>query len=237
VRRPLLSLLVVLIGGGAEAADWPAELSARSLWAENVSRTSDPLTAKDAAAHEFSASTGLSRQLSSGWLATGDGTIAWETVPKFDGLDAWRFSLQGGLRRRFGLGPLAPTVQVNASALRAVFEEDGRSGTQLQAGIRLGKRFTSSWRAALGAEWTRYYAKHAPFDLRQDRVFLETIWDATERWQVSAGAARLEGEITANAANGVYMAALAGNFGPSIQSYYRSIPWHVTGTFGPGWIA
>jgi hypothetical protein len=59
----------------------------------------------------------------------------------------------------------------------------------------------------------------------------------TDRWQLSGGAARLEGEITANAANAVYMAALSGNFGPAIQSYYRSIPWHVTGTFGPGWIA
>jgi hypothetical protein len=106
VRLSLLFLLAATaLAGAARAADWPADLSARSLWAENYSRTSDPRTAKDAAAHELTASTGLSRSLAAGWLATGDGAIAWETVPKFDGLDAWRFSLQGSLRRKFGLGP------------------------------------------------------------------------------------------------------------------------------------
>lgn len=238
MRIRVLALLVIAgFPPALFAADWPAELSARSVWAENYSRTSDPNTAKDAATHEFAASTGVSRQLPSGWLATGDGTISWETVPKFDALDAWKFSVQGGLRRKFGLGALAPTLQVSASALRAEFEEKGRSGTQLQAGLRLGKRLTSSWRAAVGAEWTVYYAKHAPFDLHQNRVFIETAWDVTDRWQLSAGAARVEGEITANAANNVYMTALMGGFGPAIQSYYRSVPWQVTDTFGPGWIA
>lgn len=230
-------LVFLALVPGAFADVWPGDLSARSLWAENYSRTSDPATAKDAAVHEFTASTGVARQLASGWLATTEGAVSWETVPKFDALEAWRFSLHGGLRRKFGLGPLAPTLQIDASALRANFEEDGRSGTQLQAGMRLGKRFTSTWRASLGAEWTRYDAKHAPFDLHQKRLFLETVWDATDRWQLSAGAARVDGEVTANAANAVYMTALAGGFGPAIQSYYNSIPWHVTGTFGPGWIA
>lgn len=227
----------VALASGAFAEVWPGDLSARSSWAENISRTSDAATARNAAVHELTASTGVARQLASGWLATADGSVSWETVPKFEALDVWRFSLRGGLRRKFGLGPLAPTLQVDASALQAAFEENGRSGTQLQAGWWLGKRFTSTWRASVGAEWTRYSAKHAPFDVRHNRIFLETVWDATDRWQVSAGAARLEGEITANAANRVYMNALAGGFGPAIQGYYRSIPWHVTGTFGPGWIA
>ncbi|HYC71273.1 MAG TPA: hypothetical protein VEB66_08715 [Opitutaceae bacterium] len=233
---PLLAAAAFL-APATPASEWPLQLSARAAWAENHSRTSDPNTAKDAAAHEVAASTGVTRQLASGWLASADGVVAREQVPKFDALDAWRFALQGDLRRKFGLGPLAPTLQVGASVQRSKFEEDGRSGTQLQAGVRLGKRLTPSWRAAAGGEWTRYYARHAPFDLHQQRVYVETAWDLTERWQLSAGAARIEGEITANAAGPVYMAALAGGFGPAIQSYYRSIPWHVTGTFGPGWIA
>lgn len=235
LARPLLLAMLAVVA--ARGADWPLDLVARSSWAENYSRTSDPVTAKDAAVHEISVTTGVAQPLASGWLASADGTIARESVPRYDALDAWRFSLQGGLRRKFGLGPLAPVVQVTASALRASFNEGGRSGTQLQGGVRLGKRFASSWQAELGAEWTRYYARHAPFDLHQRKVFLETSWDVTERWQLSAGAARLEGEITANAAGPAYMAAMAGAYGPVVGSYYRSTPWHVTGTFGPGWIA
>ena len=30
---------------------------------------------------------------------------------------------------------------------------------------------------------------------------------------------------------------VAGAFGPTIQSYYASIPWHVTNTYGAGWVA
>lgn len=238
-RVPLLGAAIWALGASAAAADetWPLTLSARSTWAENLSRTSDPATSKDAAWHEVAASTDLHRQLTADWQFGGTGTLAWETVPRYDALDAWRFGARGDLRRKFGLGPLAPTLQFHAAALHTRVREDGRSGTQLDGGLRVAKRLSPSWRAAAGVDWTRYYARHAPFDVRQSRVFVEASWDVTERWHLDTGVARIDGEITANASWSAYGAALAGAVGPEIQSYYRAIPWHVTNTYGPGWVA
>lgn len=244
LRLPLLRATIQAIAALPAAAlpataaeEWPLTLSARSTWAENLSRTSDPATARDAAWHEFAASTDLHRQLTADWQFTAEGSAAWETVPRYDALEAWRFGAHGVLRRKFGLGPLAPALEVHAAAVHSRVDEDGRSGTELAGGLRLAKRLNFGWRAAAGVEWSRYYARHAPFDVRQSRAFLEATWDVTDRWQLTAGAARIDGQITANASGSAYAAALAGAAGPAIQSYYRSIPWHVTHTYGPGWVA
>ena len=237
LRRVLPAALLALAAGSAFADELPLTISARAAWVENHSRTSDGPTTKDAAAHEVSASTDFRRQLNPAWQFSGEASAGWETVPRFAGLDAWRLGVRGELRHKFGLGPFAPVVDLHAAALRSWLDEDGRSGAQLSAGVTVGKRFGAAWRVAAGAEWSRYYARHAPFDVRQIRGFLSATWDATERWQVQAGAARLDGQVTANASGPVYASALAGGFGPQIQSYYRAIPWHVTHTYGPGWVA
>lgn len=236
--RPIL-LAAALAPGAipATAAELPLTLSARTSWILNHSRTSDPRTAKDAAAHEVAASTDFQRQLTASWQFTGEASASWENVPKFDRLEAWRLGVRGELRHKFGLGPLAPTLDLHAAATRSWVDENGRSGLHLQGGATVRKRFTPAWRAAAGAEWTQYYARHAPFDVRQERLFVSTTWDVTDRWQVQAGAARLDGQVTANAAWAVYRTALAGGFGAAIQSYYRAIPWHMTHTYGPRWVA
>lgn len=237
MRTFALALLGPLLAASAAAAEWPLTLSARSVWAENLSRTSDTLRAKDAAVHEVSAATGWQRQLTAGWHLGAEATLGGETVPKFDALDTARAGLSAELRHKFGLGALAPVLHLAATTAQAEVNERGRSGTQLQGSVRLSKRLGSAWRVAAGAEWTRYYARHAPFDVRHRQVFAEAAWDVTSRWQLSAGATRLQGQLTANAAGPVYAAALAGAFGPAIQGYYNAIPWHVTNTYGPGWVA
>lgn len=80
-------------------------------------------------------------------------------------------------------------------------------------------------------------ARGAPFDTHGLRLAVDASWDLADRWRLAAGAARYDGQIVANATWPVWGAALADGFGPRIGADYRSTPWEITGTFGPGWVA
>ena len=212
-------------------------LSGRLTWAENLSRTSDAATIKDARTWDLSAGTHWQRPLAAGWQGAAEASASWEQVPDFPALDGLHLAGRGILRRKFGLGPYAPVLELQAAATQSRFDESGRSGTQLEAGFRLSKRLTSAWRGTVGAERSQVYARRNPYDVRHQRVLAEVTWDVTDRWRLTAGGARLDGEITAHAAGRVYASALAGGFGPAIQAYYNAIPFLTTNSFGPGWVA
>ena len=235
--RPLLPLLLLAGTLSAAAAGGPVTVSGRISWAENFSRTSDAATAKDATKWELSAGTAWARQLAPAWQAAAEATATWEQVPDFPALDALHLAGRATLRRKFGLGPYAPGLELHAAALQSRFDESGRSGTQLEAGLRLTRRLSPAWRGTLGADRSQTYARHNPYDVRRHRVFAEATWDVTARWRLTAGGARQDGEVTANAAGRVYASALAGAFGPAIQAYYHAIPFQTTDSFGPGWVA
>lgn len=235
-RLTALLLAAVASAGAAELVP-PVTLKAAAAWADNISRTSDPSTEKDAADYSVELSTGWHRQIARNWQTSLAAKLGYETVPDFDRMDVTRAGLAVALQRKFGLGPLAPVLEFNAAATHAGFREGYRSGWELSGGARLAKRFTATWRAALEGSWLEYYAKLHPFDIRQHRLQFETEWDVTERWQLGFGKGRIRGEITANAAWPVYGKALGGGFGPAVQAYYSSIPWNVTDTYGSGWVA
>jgi hypothetical protein len=123
-------------------------------------------------------------------------------------------------------------------ALTAVsFRESGRSGWRSEGFAKLSQRVTEIWRVAATADWESFAAARAPFDTHSRRLGLETFVDLGERWQIGTGAARLHGQLAANAPWPLWGQALGGAFGPTVQSYYRSTPWETSHTFGPGWVA
>lgn len=215
------------------------EVSAQAgaTWSDNLSRTSAPPNRKSAATYAASATVVQVRQLSRNWQLFASGEAGVETVPDYAALNATHGGLALRLRRKFGLGPLAPVLDLNAGLTGVALHESGRSGWKTEAGLTLGQRLTETWRVAAGGGWQEYYASHHPFDLRSHRLTLETGWDVTGRWSLAAGAARQWGELTANAAGRVYQSALTGGLGPRVADYYNRIPWEVANTFGPGWVA
>lgn len=212
-------------------------VEASTTWAENLSRTSAIPYQKSAQVFAAKVTAGHDRQLSGGWLLQTEAELGGTHVPKFDALDTFSAAAQANLRYKFGLGPLAPTLQFNAGLTGAATRERGRSGWQADAGVRLAKRFTENWRVAAGMDWEEFYARDHPFDVTNHRAVLETTWDVTDRWQVNLGGARLWGQLTANAAPAVWAQAIGGGLGPVIFNTYNRLAWEVTDTYGPGWVA
>lgn len=235
--RLLLLALVLASPHAAAAADWPVTVSGRFAQVDNLSRTSDAATIKDAQTWELTAGTAWRRQLAPAWQAVAELSATRDRVPDFPALDAWHLAGRGELRRKFGLGPYAPVLGLHAAVTQSDFDESGRSGTQLEAGLSVTRRLSPAWQGTLGADRSQTYARRNPYDVRRQRVFAEATWDVTDRWRLTLGGARLDGEITAHAAGRVYASALAGGFGPAIQAYYNAIPFLTTNSFGPGWVA
>lgn len=233
--RLLLPTLGLLAALSAPAVEYRAQ--AMGAWTQNISRTSFAPTAKDAS--NFSADVAVveARQLAPNWTLIAGLEAGAERVPSFTALD--RVSAGGSLtlRRKFGLGALAPVVEGSVGVARVDQRERGRDGWREEGQLRVAKRFTETWRGAVFARWQSFSAAGAPYDTHERRLGAELAWDFAERWSVAGGASHLTGQITANAAGPVWATALAGGFGPVIRDYYRAVPWTVTNTFGPGWVA
>lgn len=206
--------------------------------------SSDNLSRTSAANYRMAATTGTasvsvvqSRQLTPRWLLVATGEAGAESVSKFPALDACYGGVRLLGRYKFGIGPLAPVLELNAGAVTRSYHESGRSGWQSSAGLTLAKRLTETWRVAATTGAEEFAARGKPFDVRSHHLQLETDWDFSEDWRLTLGAKRLWGQLTANADGDVYYRALGGAFGPRISNYYWHIPWAVTNTFGPEWIA
>lgn len=234
VRLPGL-LLACLAAAALPAAEY--RMQAATAWVDNLSRTSAAAFQRDAAVLALDAAVVESRQLARDWTVVAALEAGREQVPDFRGLDRTALGARATLRRKFGLGPFAPVLEAGLAVARHDFREDGRSGWRQEGGLALAKRLDESWRVAASATWDSVAARGAPFDTHGLRLAVDASWDLADRWRLAAGAARYDGQIVANAAGTVWATALADGFGPRIGSYYRSTPWEITGTFGPGWVA
>jgi len=235
LAAPIVATLAALAAAGATAVEYRAQAAA--TWTENISRTSFTPNAKDAASYSLDASATHARQLAPAWTVIGALELGAEQVPDFGGLDRLGAGARATLRRKFGLGPLAPVLDASVGLARVEFREPGRSGWRSDGGLTLAKRLNESWRVAAFAQWESFTAAGAPFDTRHRRLGAEASWAVGERWRLGAGGARLRGQIVANAAWAVWGPAIGGAFGPVVSGYYNSVPWAVTDTFGDGWVA
>lgn len=234
MRRLLLP--VALLGASlapVSAAD--LRLKASTTWAENISRSSNPLDWRDSLIGEASVTASLGRQITSGLMARASGEAAVSGSTRFSLLGLATLGASGQLQYKFGLGPMAPVVQGEVTFARRETRIRGDDGYTASAGLSLAKRFTEAWRARVAGDWQQHYARRETFDTHSQRVFGEVTWDLSPRWQVTSGYGRQWMDFVATAGPVVWAQARSGAFGAAIANYYATTPTYVTGAFGPGW--
>lgn len=202
----------------------------------NLSRTSDPATRKDATTYGLDLASTHARQLAPSILLVATGEAAALFVPDHDLTNNLRFTGRLSLQHKFGLGPQATVLQFNAGTTYKAARFDGDQGWTTEGGIQLAKRVLPGLRLAAGANWLQHAARSASFDLNQHSYTFDAQWDITDRWTLSGSAGRLSGDIVAHAAWPVWATMLAGGFGPGIFAYYTARPWSVTNLYGPRWV-
>ncbi|HET7536598.1 MAG TPA: hypothetical protein VFJ90_09105 [Candidatus Didemnitutus sp.] len=234
---PTVGFVCLLAVGIAPAQTIDSTATGRATFADNLSRSTGATEQKDGMVYDGSASAQWHRQVARNLTFAADGTVGGEWVPKFGGLDNFQFGGQLALTYKFGLGPLAPVLRVDANATRYDFREDGRSGWETTVNATLSKRLTETWRVSLTGQWLDYAAQSHPFDVRNHRFGIDTSWDITEVWRFSAGYNRLSGQLTANADGDAWEDWENGGLGPRVADYYNSVPSAPSTAFGNDWIA
>jgi hypothetical protein len=233
-RRLAACAFALLALQGTRAAGVRVETSA--AWVENISHASGPSDWRDASRFNVRGSLGGFRQWTAGLITSGEVTGSFEHVPKYSKLDALTGGLSGQARQKFGLGPFAPVISLDAGFLGRDARLDGDDGWTATSALRATKRLAQSWRFAAVGDWQQHYARNSIFDTRHRRVFGTLTWNVTPKLQLSHGNGRLWGDFTANASPGVWSRALSGAAGANISQYYNTVSWSALDVFGPGWV-
>lgn len=233
-----LLFLCALVLTSARAADLPVTfgVDAQASWVDNISRTSNLPDQREAARYSATAAANTFRNWKTGIVTFVDAHAGFNHTPDYELTDATTAGLTLGARHRFGLGAFAPTLALSADAdYRHARLEADRGWTQTLR-LQLSKRFLPTLRASLHGAWLQHDARRATFDVSHRRFGGQLTWDFLARWQLAAGAARLSGYFTANAAGPTWGRALAGDFGAAIESYYNSVARQTTHLYGPNWV-
>jgi len=238
--RPALAVLALALACPVATplrADLRWTAASRAGWAENISRTSAAANAKDSATLETTLDAAYPRAFARDWLlAVGAGAESF-VVRDFSPNNTFALGPHVDLRRRFGLGAMAPALTGSLGVQRLDARLRGATGWTTTAGLAYSQRFSTALRASAGVDWQQQDGSVATFDVRHHSVFARVAWTITPRFLLTAGYARLTGQLVAHASGPVFARALAGAFGPLVAETYKARPWLVTDSYGPAWIS
>lgn len=238
IRSLFASVALICAVHPLRGLDLPVTLRLESSagWVDNISRTSSGPDQREAARLTATASASTFRNWKSGFVTSADLSATLDHVPDYSRAGAVTLGPQFGVRHKFGLGAFAPVLDASAALAYRDARHSSDNGWTGRASLRFGKRLTRAWRVALTGDWQQHRARAETFDTNHRRLFAGVHWDLSARWQLGAGAGRLWGDFTANAAGPTWARALAGDFGPAISTYYNSVARETTGIYGPNWV-
>ena len=210
--------------------------SAAGARVENISRTSDSATRRDATTYEAVLAAAHHRQLNRVWSLTTAADLTVFREPDFDRNEFTAVAGRLTVQRKAGLGPLAPVIQWETALLRHQADYVSNRGTTLESAVRFNRRLSSSLRASVSAQWREHFARASTFDTHQRGAALSGTWDFADRWSLLASVLHARGRFLTHAGPASWSRALGGAQGPEVARIYASIPREVTGLYGPNWI-
>lgn len=248
-RSPLLALLLPLLPAllpaqgrpSARPVSWLDSIAVIASSAvartENISRTFNEATRKDATTWDFMLTGSARRQVSRETMLGLSAEAGTFLEPSFDRNNRSSFGARANAQWKFGLGPFAPVLQGEVGLIYQATRLGSARGFTTEVSLRAAKRITSEVRASVFARWSDHAAKGRTFDTTQFASEVDVTWDFAEQWSLSASAGWQDGDLVVNASPGVWAAALADVLNPRATAYYRSLNREVTELYGPGWVS
>jgi hypothetical protein len=246
--RPLLGLFLLLSGivsaqtgpatpgAGPRSAALLPSFSLAVARVDNISRTSEVATRRDATTYEGVLAVVRSQQLNRAWSLTTGADVTSFLEPEFDRNEFTSVAGRLAVQRKAGLGPLAPVLRFETALLYHGARFRSHQGVGVETGVHVSKRLTSAVRVAASLQWRELFARTETFDTHQRALAVEGTWDVAERWSLAGAVRYAEGRFLTHASPANWSRALAGGLGPDVARVYASIPSEVTGLYGPNWI-
>ncbi|HRE82768.1 MAG TPA: hypothetical protein PLN52_17115 [Opitutaceae bacterium] len=204
---------------------------------ENISRTVDPGTRKDATLYTVAFSAGQTRQIARSWFLglSLEGDLLFE--PKFSRNDRHALGPLLSLQKKFGLGPFAPVLSLETSYHYQGHELRSARGEISNTSLRFSKRLSEPLKVGAHVGIQDRQARGAVFDHSQRYARVEATFDFLDQWSVRGAASIIDGPQTANANPQRWADALSGVKGDNVARYYQTLPNEVTELYGPGWLS
>jgi hypothetical protein len=117
-----------------------------------------------------------------GSLRLGADTSFWQ---EYSGLDLSHLSAELGLRRKFGLGPYAPKLDLRMEGFHQLANVHEWSGNGYRASASLQKRFSPQLSAGLTGELQRFDALRSVYSGTVATLSTTVDWDITPDWRIS----------------------------------------------------
>jgi hypothetical protein len=157
------ALALAFCGTGARAA-WAAgfgSFEGGAVYDDNLGRSHAASDIESDLALEAQVEGGWAWELEQGRGFTLTGRLGYTAQDEFQGLNHLRMGAAATWRKRFGLGPTAPTLRLTGSLEKRVFDQDARDGWFYLAEVRYGKRLSERWSVEAAASYDRLVADHA----------------------------------------------------------------------------
>ena len=204
--RHLVAGLLLFLAAASASADDILDVQAGALYDNNLPRAQLPIDIKSDTALQADVAWGRYLPLSDNLRLRATLDAAGEVYARFGGLDNLALGTSFDLRRKFGLGALAPWVSARAAAARLDYRDKARDGWRYELGAATGKRLTDAWDIEATFLYRHRTQDHAVavvpgisgevFDLQAHQTGLRTEYAASERLSVAAGFDYRRGDVT-----------------------------------------
>lgn len=196
--RPAAALFLVPLACTA-GPSWMPVVQTVASWhdnATNANRAGDILGALQLQA-EFSALRRTPLGRDDTWFTTVAASL--EGWPRFPGLDRAGAGGRFAWQHKFGLGPFAPTVSLDAAGDLRAARESGRAGGEGSLAVNARQRLSQAWRVRARHERNRTDARSPAFDRSGAESTVAVEFEAAPGWRLSAAGAGRQGTVLAYA--------------------------------------
>lgn len=116
---------------------------------------------------------------------------------EYDGLNLAETGLRAGLRRKFGLGPYAPRIDLSVQGSRVFAATRGWTGNRFAATAAWSRRFSPVLLTEFAAEIDRFDARRTTYSGTGYTLRAKLDWDPNPDWRISGGLRWRDGDRTA----------------------------------------
>jgi hypothetical protein len=203
---PLTALVILAAAPTAAHADWSLSAAAGVNHDNNVGNAQ----AASDIVQDYALNAHLSLYqlvpLSGDWSLAVGADLTGEAYDQLDGLN--NASIEGAvsLKKKWGLGALAPWVRAQISLGRAAYQDGYRDATLYSASLQFGKRIDERWNLSAQYSFERRAATPGPevvpghsadaFSLSGNNVGATVEFSLSERISLTAGALWRHGDVT-----------------------------------------
>ena len=132
--------------------------------------------------------------LNRNWQVGYGGSLQTSSWLEYPGLNLTELGVHGSLRRKFGLGPYVPRMDLRFELARQFSKVNEWSGNWVRGSVTVQKRFNPEWDVSLSGEYARLFARREVYATTNLTTTLRIDYDPNPNWRASVAMGYTDGD-------------------------------------------